>query len=187
MALLKNFGSLSNKLLMKNKFVYSITRNLLTEEQFRQIDADIKPRAMRKWLPGLYPLTEEERVKAAEKYGLHPSEYKPYPDDEFGAGDYPDLPWIGVEAKDPYYPWDFPALRRNYDEPIHRHFDMMGEDRFAYGVRTQVDHYLAAVIFVTVFLGSFVIYHFMPKTKPFLAEKQYPGPGKVHYTFEPAK
>lgn len=69
-------------------------------------------------MPGPYPTTEEERLKAAEKYNMHPDEYVPLPPDERGAGDYPDLPAIGVEARDPYYPWDFPALRRNFGEPV---------------------------------------------------------------------
>lgn len=69
-------------------------------------------------MPGFYPRTEEERRKAAEKYGMHPDEYKPCPNDHRYAGDYPDLPWIGVAAKDPYYPWDYPAMRRNFEDPV---------------------------------------------------------------------
>lgn len=69
----------------------------------------------RLWKPGLKPVTEEEHKKAAEKYGLHPSEYKPYED---SLGDYPRLPKIGAEAKDPFYPYDFPVLRRNFGDPV---------------------------------------------------------------------
>lgn len=68
--------------------------------------------------PGPYPKTEEERRKAAEKYGLSPEEYEPYPDDGNGYGDYPKLPLIGAAAKDPFYPWDNPAFRRNMHETV---------------------------------------------------------------------
>ncbi|CAH1990876.1 unnamed protein product [Acanthoscelides obtectus] len=68
--------------------------------------------------PGPYPKTEAERVAAADKYGLHPSEYKPYPDDGQGCGDYPNLPMVSGDSKDPFYPWDNPELKRNFNEPV---------------------------------------------------------------------
>lgn len=33
-------------------------------------------------------------------------------------GDYPHLPDVPVERKDIYYPYDFPELRRNFQEPV---------------------------------------------------------------------
>ncbi|KZC13964.1 NADH dehydrogenase [ubiquinone] 1 beta subcomplex subunit 8, mitochondrial, partial [Dufourea novaeangliae] len=141
----------------------------------------------KKWIPGMYPETEEERKAAAEKYGLHPYEYKPYPNDEHSVGDYPELPQLSVEAQDPYYPWDFPASRRNYNEPVHRHFDIMGPDHVAYGVRTREDYHKCALIFVGLIVSYLVFSLHTVDTKPAFAEKQYPGKGKVHYTFEPAK
>lgn len=68
--------------------------------------------------PGPYPKTEEERIIAAEKYGIPISEYKPYPDDGQGYGDYPDLPLESAESKDPFYPWDNPELKRNFNETV---------------------------------------------------------------------
>lgn len=68
--------------------------------------------------PGKYPETEAERLAAAKKYNLLPEEYKPYPDDGLGYGDYPHLPDKSVETKDPYYPYDYPALKRNFGEPV---------------------------------------------------------------------
>lgn len=68
--------------------------------------------------PGPYPKTKEEREAAAKKYGLHPSEYEPYPDDGLGHGDYPKLPDIAVEERDPFYPWDYPDAKRNFGEPV---------------------------------------------------------------------
>lgn len=37
--------------------------------------------------PGPYPVTEEQRLAAAKRYGVLPEEYKPYPDD----GEYDDF------------------------------------------------------------------------------------------------
>lgn len=69
-------------------------------------------------MPAPYPKTAEERAKSAKKYGLTPEEYEPYPDDGTGHGDYPKLPLVSGEGKDPYYPYDFPELKRNFGEPV---------------------------------------------------------------------
>ncbi|XP_076631857.1 NADH:ubiquinone oxidoreductase subunit ASHI [Colletes latitarsis] len=185
-AVLKKFGNLSNRLLAKNKFCHCIIKRHNGDKSWETFSELLKPVQLRKWMPGRFPKTEEERVKAAEKYDMHPHEYVAGPIDEVNCGDYPDLPWIGAEAKDPYYPWDFPALRRNFNEPMHRQYDAMGEDRWAYGVRTQYDYFRCSIIFVVFFISSFIIFYVCPNSKPALAEKQYPGRG-VHYTFEPAK
>lgn len=37
--------------------------------------------------PAPYPKTEEERAKAAKKYGIPLDKYEPYPDDGTGYGD----------------------------------------------------------------------------------------------------
>ncbi|XP_055605764.1 NADH dehydrogenase [ubiquinone] 1 beta subcomplex subunit 8, mitochondrial-like [Uranotaenia lowii] len=68
--------------------------------------------------PATFPQTEKEREAAARKYGLHPSEYQPLADDGTGIGDYPKLPDVPVEARDPYYPYDFPELKRNLHDTI---------------------------------------------------------------------
>lgn len=68
--------------------------------------------------PAAIPLTEEQRKLAAAKYNLHPKEYEVYPDDGTGYGDYPKLPFIATETKDPFYPWDFPEYKRNFNEPV---------------------------------------------------------------------
>ena len=70
------------------------------------------------WKPGPYPQTEEERIAAAKKYGLRVEDYKPFPDDGFGYGDYPDIGKIGTGSKDPFENWDIPEVRRNYGEPV---------------------------------------------------------------------
>lgn len=68
--------------------------------------------------PGPYPETEEERQRAARKYGLRVDEYKPVPDDGLGAGDYPDVPLVSAESRNPFTNWDYPEHRRNFGEPV---------------------------------------------------------------------
>lgn len=68
--------------------------------------------------PAPFPQTEAERLAAAKKYNLLPEEYKPYADNGLGYGDYPQLPNISIENKDEYYPYDFPELKRNFNEPV---------------------------------------------------------------------
>lgn len=68
--------------------------------------------------PAPLPKTEEERRAAAAKYNLHPAEYQTYPDDGSGLGDYPKLPDISAENKDPFYPWDMPEIKKNFNEPV---------------------------------------------------------------------
>lgn len=68
---------------------------------------------------GPFPKTEKEQLAAAKKYYLLPEEYKPYADDGLGYGDYPKVGYgLGVEAKDVYYPWDYPEHKRNLHEPV---------------------------------------------------------------------
>lgn len=68
--------------------------------------------------PAPLPTTEAERLAAAKKYNLLPEEYKPYADNGLGYGDYPQLPEVSVERRDPYYPYDYPELKRNFNEPV---------------------------------------------------------------------
>lgn len=70
------------------------------------------------WKPGPYPVTQEERAAAARKYGLRLEDYEPYPDDGTGYGDYPKLPVVSAESRDPYINWDHPEHRRNFGEPV---------------------------------------------------------------------
>lgn len=69
--------------------------------------------------PAPYPQTEAEREASARKYNLLPAEYKLNSNEGFGYGDYPKLEGgLGAEARDPYYPYDFPELKRNFGEPV---------------------------------------------------------------------
>lgn len=68
---------------------------------------------------GPIPQTDAEREAAAKKYHLLPEEYKPYADNGMGYGDYPELKGgLGVEARDAFYPYDYPELKRNYQETV---------------------------------------------------------------------
>ncbi|KAG7198884.1 hypothetical protein KM043_015707 [Ampulex compressa] len=140
------------------------------------------------WQPGEYPRTEEERLKAAEKYNLHPAEYEVYPE-EAGHGDYPKLPLISAEAKDPYYPWDIPVYRKNYGEPMHKYSAIMFENGVPYGVKERIAPSVAISTLcgiVFVFFSIYFAFDPYPSFRPVM-EKQYFKPGTVHYNFEPAK
>ncbi|XP_063244201.1 NADH dehydrogenase [ubiquinone] 1 beta subcomplex subunit 8, mitochondrial [Bacillus rossius redtenbacheri] len=141
------------------------------------------------WKPGPYPVTKEEREAAAKKYGLLPEEYEPYPDDGLGHGDYPKLPDIAAESKDPYYPWDFPEHKRNFNEPLHVEADMYGEDRFYINERPRYSVWTHLGVFLAVMGGLMGTYYFFEDRKSFrpVLPRQYPTPGVVHYTFEPAE
>lgn len=83
--------------------------------------------------PAPFPLTQKERDAAAKKYGVPKEQYQPYPDDGLGFGDYPKLPDVSIELRDPYYPYDYPEHKRNFNEPIHAELDLYSEDRYNTG------------------------------------------------------
>ncbi|XP_066999367.1 NADH dehydrogenase [ubiquinone] 1 beta subcomplex subunit 8, mitochondrial [Anabrus simplex] len=141
------------------------------------------------WKPGPYPKTPEEKAAAAKKYGLLPEEYEPYPDDGLGYGDYPKLPLVSGEAKDPYYPWDFPEHKRNFNEPLHAYANLIGEDRFDVSAKPRYSLLTQVLCFVGAVGGSAVIYYYLDDKRMFrpVLPKQYPAEGVVHYTFEPAQ
>uniref|UniRef100_A0A0K8TP44 Putative mitochondrial electron transport nadh to ubiquinone n=1 Tax=Tabanus bromius TaxID=304241 RepID=A0A0K8TP44_TABBR len=137
--------------------------------------------------PAPFPKTQEERDAAAKKYNLLPEEYRPYADDGFGYGDYPKLPDIGVESKDPYYPYDFPEHKRNYNEPVHANIDLIGEDRYSLPEPSRYSTPFYYAMFLGVMGFCLATYYYLEDKKMFrpVVPKQYPGDGKVHYTFEP--
>ncbi|KAL2715359.1 hypothetical protein V1478_015057 [Vespula squamosa] len=177
MALVKKCMMLRTILLSRNNVKLHIKVNY---------SQDIKP-FLYKWRADeKVPTTPEEIEAIAKKYNLYPQEYKAYDPDGFGFGDYPKLPYIGTEAKDPNYPWDVPALKMNFNEAIHIEADQIGEDRYAAGVRTPISGLGTVLMFIgtMTFLGSFVwIFKYYPWFQPVM-QKQYPKPGVTHYTFE---
>ncbi|KAK7874507.1 hypothetical protein R5R35_001591 [Gryllus longicercus] len=138
------------------------------------------------WKPGPIPTTREGEEAAAKKFGLHPSEYKPYPDDGLGFGEYPQLPNVSGEAKDPYYPWDFPEHKRNFNEPLHLQADMYGEDRFDVSSNPPINKWRQLGTFLAVVLGAWAIFKGTNNIRmvPPVMPKQYPQSGVKHYTFE---
>ncbi|XP_072761030.1 NADH dehydrogenase [ubiquinone] 1 beta subcomplex subunit 8, mitochondrial [Anoplolepis gracilipes] len=134
------------------------------------------------WKPKAYE--EKDHDQIAEKYNLHPKDYKPMP----SLGDYPDLPDVGPAAKDPYYPYDIPTYKKNYKESLHHDFNVMGEDRYSYGYKYRIDLRLATAIFIGFILTISTIGYLLEPYPSFMPvmEKQYPQKDKVHYTFEPA-
>lgn len=140
------------------------------------------------WQPGPYPETEKERRAAAEKYGLLYEDYEPYPDDGFGKGDYPMLPRVSGDARDPYEPFDFPALNRNYCEPVHAEADILTDQRYNANEKFQTPLWKQFLYFSGTVFGVTLLYFLMEPYKMSLPvlPKQYPKKDTVHYTFEPA-
>ncbi|OQR78074.1 NADH-ubiquinone oxidoreductase ashi subunit-like [Tropilaelaps mercedesae] len=148
----------------------------------------------RDWKPGPYPKTEDERRAAAKKYNMLYEDYKPYPEDHVNhMGDYPMLPPIGLESKDPFGHYDFPTLKRNYGDPVHHDFEFYIRERWDITRARRFSLSTMVISFLTAFLGS-IGFHlfsinnegFIWKMSPVPATKQYPKEGIVHYTFEPA-
>lgn len=136
--------------------------------------------------PGPYPKTQADYERAAKKYNLPLEEYKPYPDDGMGYGDYPKLSDKGVESRDPNYPYDFPELKRNFNEPLNANVDLIGEDRYGTEKPLRYSMQYQWACFLGVMTFCFVTYYWLEDKKMFrpVLPKQRPGDGKVHYTFE---
>ncbi|XP_004928607.1 NADH dehydrogenase [ubiquinone] 1 beta subcomplex subunit 8, mitochondrial [Bombyx mori] len=135
--------------------------------------------------PGPYPKTPEERAAAAKKYGMTVEEYTPYPED-MGYGDYPKLPDIGEDSKDPHYPYDNPELKRNFNEPLHATAEIFGGDRCDISIRRRFSLLHQWTWFLGTLGGFALLMVFLEDYKigrPVTA-KQIPGQG-VHYLFSP--
>ncbi|XP_017871965.1 PREDICTED: NADH dehydrogenase [ubiquinone] 1 beta subcomplex subunit 8, mitochondrial [Drosophila arizonae] len=137
--------------------------------------------------PGPYPKTEKEREAAAKKYYLLPEEYKPYADDGLGYGDYPKVGGgLGVEHKDNYYPYDYPEIKRNFNEPISVDHDLYSEDRYSQPDYPRYSKSYYMLCFAGVMGGCLALYYWLEDKKMYrpVAAKQYPADGVKHYTFE---
>ncbi|XP_024881661.1 uncharacterized protein LOC112460936 [Temnothorax curvispinosus] len=177
MALTRELGGLSTRLLRNKACLYAAVR----------CSSDRPYPWNYLWRPGKY--SEKDHDKIAEKYNLHPKEYKPYPDDgKKFTGDYPQLPMVGPAAKDPYYPYDIPVYKKNYRETLHDQFEIMGEDRFSYGYNYRINLYVGTAIFFATMIACATITYLLEPYKTFIPrmEQQMPKKGVVHYTFEPA-
>lgn len=101
------------------------------------------------------PRSHAERIQAAKKYNLHPSDYTPFdPEDTLTHGDYPKIPAISFSERSAYEAWDYPELRRNFGEPLHIDFDMYTFDRVDTGRPRHSTLYMVGVLLGVV--GSFI-------------------------------
>lgn len=157
------------------------------------------------FLPGPYPKTEEERLKAAKKYGMQPEDYKPFESyDQWGTGDYPDVEAIGMDLKSDYDVYDDKALKINYNEPLpmkeFQYYSYIDYGRSFYPMtERQIWAHFIGIFATYALLEYFFHTYFMrhdealPKQFPF----SYEGHGtywhhsnikrNIHYTFEPAE
>ncbi|KAK6170948.1 hypothetical protein SNE40_019226 [Patella caerulea] len=152
------------------------------------------------WQPGPFPKTQEERIAAAKKYGLRVEDYQVYPDDGLGYGDYPKLPIVSGEHRDPYEDWDDPGSKTNYNEVRHVDHDLYLEYKLDPNRKRQVSlnkqllQFLGAVTAIMVVYVLCEPYPFfqpvLPKQFPFndlyLEKGGDPSmePTVKHYTFE---
>uniref|UniRef100_A0A0V0G753 Putative ubiquinone oxidoreductase ndufb8/ashi subunit n=1 Tax=Triatoma dimidiata TaxID=72491 RepID=A0A0V0G753_TRIDM len=137
------------------------------------------------WKPGKYPTTEEEKLAAAKKYNLFPEEYVPVKDDGHGAGDYPGFKPYSVESRDPFYPWDFPEYRRNFNEPLHEDINIYGEDRYDVLMKPRFPLILMLASFILT-MGSCIYLTYKGKDTAFLPAmpQHMPAPGVKRYTYQ---
>ncbi|XP_013394212.1 NADH dehydrogenase [ubiquinone] 1 beta subcomplex subunit 8, mitochondrial isoform X2 [Lingula anatina] len=149
------------------------------------------------YAPGTAPRTEEERIAAANKYGMPPEDYQCDPTGT--QGDYPMFPKVPNVQRSENPAWDFSDVKENYGDAIHVDSDWLGADTLdgyrygGFGVWENFKSYgtLVGVIFAFAYL--------YPTGDDTRLPKQYPGnlwldrggspedaPVVKHYTFEPA-
>ena len=140
------------------------------------------------WKPGPPPVTEEQRRAAAAKYNLIPEDYDVW-DEKEGYGDYPKFQGAGFDARDPFDDYDDEYERYFYGEPVHIDSILWGPAGMNPDWQTYKPSWyypLVSVGFVAswVIVDSILDYYDIrlnSASKP----KQFPGVGKVHYTFDP--
>ena len=143
------------------------------------------------WMPGPYPKTEEERLAAAKKYGMIPEDYRPFPDDGYGLGDYPDLGHFSGNSRSGQLWWDDEDDKRNFGAPVQYDFFYtkdVGVDTEAHKYPLPPEYaFLATLAWVGGFFFMFWILSNYPVFGP-VSEKQLPtlekNKGRKWYTFE---
>lgn len=108
-------------------------------------------------------------------------------DDGFGYGDYPKLPMIAAESRDPYALYDNPEYKRNFGEPMHVDVDMIGEDRWNYNQRLPMNIYAMLAVYVG-FMSTCALLYWIGEEVRFAPVKMMPKhmlyDGKKHYSFD---
>ncbi|CAG0916651.1 unnamed protein product [Notodromas monacha] len=141
------------------------------------------------WQPGPYPKTPEERLAAAKKYNLEPEDYKPYPEGDRCLGDYPDLPPVSTDARDPFYPWDHDVYKINYGEALYKDYEAYGADRLSITVKPRFSYRKMWTTCIISIVSYFVIISYFDSFSYYpmpVMPRQFPDTGATHYTFEPA-
>lgn len=71
-------------------------------------------------LPGKYPVTAEDWIKSARKYGIPIEEYEPYPDDGWqSVGDYPKFDPVHALSRDAWHDWQNPNYMTDWGHVMH--------------------------------------------------------------------
>ncbi|KAI1301226.1 NADH dehydrogenase [ubiquinone] 1 beta subcomplex subunit 8, mitochondrial [Halotydeus destructor] len=143
---------------------------------------------VRDWKPGPPPTTKEEREAAAKKYNLIPEDYDVYHPSE-GYGDYPKLTPVGQDARDPYDDFDMHYRRRNYGEMLNLDYDLYTSERHDPNIKLKYKPWQMFAGFFgfigTIFALHSLCHYFDIRIVQPMKPKQFPGPGKIHYSFEP--
>lgn len=134
------------------------------------------------WMPGPTPTTPEQRAAAAKKYNLLPEEYEPEPE----YGDYPKLPMISGQSKDPWRDWDFPEHKKDFGEPLHIMHNLISEDRWDcnHVEKQQVHPSIQVCMYFGILILLWIPYQWCEDKKLSLPhmKRQYPADG-VHYKY----
>jgi len=142
----------------------------------------------RDWRPADdLPKTEEEKRAAAKKYGLILDDYKTYEADGTGYGDYPNLPLVSAESKDPNALYDIPELKRNFGEPMPVDADMIGEDRWDINRRLRFPIYTMLAAYVGCMSMCALLFFIGQEIRVYpvkMMNKHMLTDGKKHYSFE---
>jgi hypothetical protein len=80
-------------------------------------------------------------------------------------GDYPNLPWIPFDKRDPYVHWDDPVHRRNFGEVIHEEFDV--QDGFFQGEHEPSSDFMSGLKgqgIIFAMLGGFLFTAYLLKS-----------------------
>ncbi|PVU98365.1 hypothetical protein BB559_001645 [Furculomyces boomerangus] len=102
------------------------------------------------------------RMSSTENTPRYKEKYYVDPDPQ--AGDYPNLPWIKSEEKTPYGWWDR-QNRRNFGEPVHEHFEILGmQTNSVYPHPSWSKVLLQWTVFVSILGGgAFIVSYFVPE------------------------
>ncbi|XP_075254200.1 NADH dehydrogenase [ubiquinone] 1 beta subcomplex subunit 8, mitochondrial-like [Convolutriloba macropyga] len=108
-------------------------------------------------LPDNYPVTAEDWMKSARKYGIPIEEYKPYPDDGYhNKGDYPDFAPVHGLSRDFWHDWDMPPTKSDWGHVLHyEELDLTAftEDIFSPTVEPLWKGFLRMFAYAAVFMG----------------------------------